>query len=181
MGGSPGRREVHHGKQEHASLRRAGTVSHAGLEDEHVAWRERILAVPDVESRVAFEQLNRDRSVRLVWRQRSVSRDRHHRQSKRSILHERSRSPPVARQQVLIDELLVALQMMDEDVTFDWAAQRRHVTLHDLGQQSVPLSDGRSVPASYRRPVPTAWAMSVCEMTPTSFPCSSTNRRRASA
>jgi hypothetical protein len=67
--------------------------------------------------------MDRDRTIRLMRRHASARRQRDERQAQRTLFHESPRAPAVARHQILVDHLLVALEMMDQDVTFDRTVQ----------------------------------------------------------
>jgi hypothetical protein len=103
---------------------------HSRPKYEYLPRNERIVTLVDIEDDLSFEQVNRDWPVRMMGRHGSASRKRYESQAQRTLFHERSSAPSVPDQQILIDYLLIVLQMMDQHVTFDGTAQRRHVAPH---------------------------------------------------
>jgi hypothetical protein len=103
---------------------------HTRPENEYLPRNERIITLANIKNDLAFEQVNRDWPVGMMGRHGSASRKRYQSQAQRTLFHQRSRAPSVPDQQILIDHLLIALQMMDQHVTFDCTVQRRHVAPH---------------------------------------------------
>ena len=71
----------------------------------------------------ALEHVDGDRTFGAVRGQVAAGADRHQREAKRSLLHQRARAAAMLGKQRLIDHPLVLLQVLDEHVAFDGPLQ----------------------------------------------------------
>ena len=96
----------------------------AGGKNEHFAGHEGVPTALGFEHDVSFEQMNGDRSFGVMGRHSATRRECDEGEAKRAILHECSGAPAMTGQEILVDHLLIALEMPDEDGTIDLPIQR---------------------------------------------------------
>ena len=96
----------------------------AGREDEHVASRERVVAVERLKQQFSFECVDRHGPRRVVNRQVPARCKSHHRKAEGTFLHKSPGSAAVLRQDFLVDHPLIVSQMVDENFAFNRSVHR---------------------------------------------------------
>jgi len=98
-------------------------VHDACAKHDDIANRQRVFPAAGAEHDVALDDVNADRCVGIVGRHVAGRGEGEQRETQRSFLHQSARGAPVLGEERRVDRLLIAREVMNEDIAFQHAVE----------------------------------------------------------